>query len=91
MIQCPSCKKGKQTITVTDYGSKKMTTVEIDCVECKGKGLITSAQAALIEQRENMWCTCTETYDVTYHEDGNDICGKHCYTCNNCNKIVQIG
>lgn len=91
-MKCTVC-KGKSKITLKVHSNESTTSesYEIDCFDCKGSGSITEEQAAFIEHRKNIWCKCEGNHGVTFHPDGNDVCAKHCYTCNRCGKIVQIG
>jgi hypothetical protein len=95
-ITCPTCKgSGKQTITVTYIGSDEASsTSEINCVDCEGVGKVDQETIEAIEYEKNMWCKCgNPSGDATYHPDGERgaIVHKHHWTCNDCNKVYQLG
>lgn len=89
---CPQCKGDKQiTVTVSEFGKSGDHSFKMDCITCNGAGKVTAEQARAHKAMADAWCTCDEPGDPDYHPDGNDICGKHCYTCSNCGKILQVG
>lgn len=98
MTNCPSCKgSGKINITFSTFGSNKPPEViAIDCSDCNGSGTLSDAQARDLESykkfEEKAWCKCgNPSGDVKYHPKGMKYCAKHCYTCKDCGKLVQIG
>ena len=98
---CGSCKNGKQTITITTIGSLNgqpptpPSTSELDCFECKGKGIVPLGfNAKRKAAEEAFWCNCgkSEGSQITFHDDGEcRTCQKHHYHCGNCGKITQVG
>jgi hypothetical protein len=94
---CPQCKgEGKVNVTFEEYGkpeTKKQ--IKLDCVACAGTGQVTTAILKQIEKEKKMWCKCEDRdpHAVTYHKDNEKgaLVRKHHWTCNECNKIVQIG
>jgi hypothetical protein len=89
------CDNGKKTISVTSISAegRKESSCVIDCIDCKGTGEISKERLEFIEYMKTLWCECDPhpNTNVTYHPHGNEVCAKHCYTCNHCGKIVQIG
>ncbi len=93
---CPACNgTGKKTITFRNLGSKETSVHEIKCFYCEGE-ILTPKQAKEVQQsidyEKQMWCKCgNPSKQTTFHKDGNKITGKHCWTCNDCKKVRQIG
>ena len=103
-ITCPTCDGSKKQKIVAQMwnaetrGFDPQPPVYIGCVRCKGLGHIEPDQLLKEAAEDECWCKCDKDHGVTYHPDGNTnsynggfACSKHHYSCNNCNKIVQIG
>ena len=46
----------------------------------------------LLTDEEKNWCSCEDNHQATYHDDGESgLSDNHCWTCNNCNLLVQVG
>jgi hypothetical protein len=94
---CPLCEgSGKMKIKFEEYGKPETKReIEIGCGTCAGTGKVSTAILKAIEKEKKMWCKCEdrEPGNVTYHKDNEKgaLIRKHHYTCNTCNKIVQIG
>jgi Fe2+ or Zn2+ uptake regulation protein len=94
-MKCTVCNgTGKQTTTVTEFGSNKPPEKwEHDCVICDGTGEMTPAMAKAVEYERNMWCKCTGKTNSRYIPDNTKGAAvtKHHYVCNKCGKVTQIG
>jgi hypothetical protein len=91
---CKVCKgTGKQTTTISTWGSDKEEKFESKCIGCEGTGRMTEEQLRHHKAYEDMWCKCKDKSDVKYAPDGTCRCGmsKHHYHCRKCGKITQIG
>jgi len=91
---CKVCKgTGKQTTTITTWGSDKVEKFESNCVWCNGTGQMTEQQLGNYNYDKNMWCKCKDKTDAYYVPDGVCRCGigKHHYHCNKCKKVTQVG
>lgn len=93
--KCPSCVGGKQTTTITEWGSNKPPeSYQMNCFRCKGTGFIDSQTAATIEYEKNMWCKCkgSDPRNARYYKDNeHPKISKHHYRCRVCGKVIQIG
>jgi hypothetical protein len=95
-MKCPTCKgTGKYdlpTTTMTTNGYSKEI-CEITCFTCHGSGRITVKQHNDMIEARKIWCSCGNPSEETnFYDDGeHPTCSKHCYTCVDCGKIVQIG
>ena len=95
-MKCPTCKgKGKYNMGVTEIGvgRRKTRHVPMTCFLCEGKGTITKAEWARVQAAKALWCDCDNpSGDTTYYADGtHPNCSKHCWVCNDCRKITQVG
>ncbi len=94
-MQCPTCKgTGRQTLTVRNLCDDDDTVevIEITCLVCRGDRTITSHQYAEIQWSKDQWCKCGEPDGARYVPDNvSDICDKHHWLCNACDKITQVG
>jgi hypothetical protein len=92
---CPVCQgTGKQTVTVTEFGSDKPTdSFEMNCIGCDGTGKVNDNTLRMIEYERNMWCQCETDYGSHYVPDDtkNAAVNKHHYVCNKCGKVTQVG
>ena len=102
--KCPKCKgKGEYLFEYSETspeGTVKKSQKSF-CHTCNGEGWITEqkgcelAQEKLRLRREIAlyWCNCgNPSEEVTFYDDGqHPHCEKHCYTCNDCGKLVQVG
>lgn len=90
---CNKCKgSGMQTILINQ------DRMEFCCTNCHGKKQFTKTisqkiKSELLEKDfERVWCHCKQFQGTTYFADGkHPRCSKHCYVCNQCKNIVQIG
>lgn len=93
-MKCTVCNgTGKQTIQARTFGMKKPEPpVEIDCVFCRGKGVLTPVQKAVLNYHNNMWCKCKKDHGTVYYPDNtHPVVRKHHYRCKKCGKVTQIG
>lgn len=91
---CPQCKgAGKVTITASEYGKPGETKYKIECPTCKGAKTVTAEVVASHKAFQTAWCQCgNPSGQMTFHDDGqHPTCSKHCYTCDDCQKLLQIG
>ena len=91
-MKCIICNGiGKQSLTVVE-GETESTSM-IDCIYCSGTGQLTEQELSDLKAEQDLWCSCGNPSDeATYWEDGeNPDCDKHCWTCNDCEKIIQVG
>lgn len=74
-----------------EYG-KPLTSVVIN-VHCHGKGTMSQVMADQMKADQDLWCECgNPSGESIFHDDGmHPQCSKHCYTCQDCGKITQIG
>jgi hypothetical protein len=87
-IACPVCKQGRMTIEVNANGAT--STMEIGCVHCDGHGNMTPTQKVIYDGLAAMWCRCgNPSNNVTFHGDAPGV--KHHWTCDDCDKVVQVG
>jgi|WetSurSiteA1Bulk_404760.scaffolds.fasta_scaffold03388_10 hypothetical protein len=102
MRKCPVCNgAGKQTITFTEVEAdektglliaKKAPSFQIDCVWCKGKGIVTPKEKKVHTYYKTIWCECLEDHGVKFYDDGeHPQLSKHHYRCKKCGKVTQIG
>lgn len=83
---CPKC-QGKGEITIKVNGEDDF---DMMCLHCDGEGKLTEGQIQEIKRQDNMLCHCGNgSGQATYHPDTAQM--KHYWTCNECNKITQIG
>lgn len=96
-MKCKSCKgTGKMVITATEItaaGAKEMPSVSIDCIRCNGSGEISAARQKQLEAQAALWCKCgNPSGNSQFFNDGeHPNCSKHCYVCEDCRKITQVG
>lgn len=98
-IACPNCEgTGKAPIQVTNVQPGKpdsVATIRITCMTCNGKGRINrTTKADQAAAFRAFWCQCgNKSGNVTYHADDprSKVCKKHHYTCDECQKVVQVG
>ena len=99
MKECPTCKgKGKLKVVVrvrevTPVGVTHIPPLEISCVVCEGVGKVTAAKLEAMKAEADLWCSCgNPSGNSKYHDDGDHPnCSKHCWTCEDCGKILQVG
>jgi hypothetical protein len=93
MHKCPTCDGSGQMKFSLFENSKAPVPRVMTCIDCNGRGQITEEKLAHLQYIKTIWCSCDPHPDlnITFHPDGNEVCAKHCYTCNKCGKIVQIG
>lgn len=92
-MECKRCKgTGEMAIDFSE-GGKKWTRTEIRCIDCDGSGEISEAKAKAIEDEKALWCSCgNPSNDSIFWDDGeHPKCSKHCWTCKDCGKIIQVG
>ena len=88
MVTCTAC-EGKKKIKVKFHEGSKVSYFEMECVTCNGTGKISEEQK---KAEEEFWCKCSDGENVTYYPDGtHPKCSKHCWACNICGGIVQVG
>lgn len=93
-MKCPTCKgTGEVETTVTTFGSDKVEKYSLTCHICHGKKEISKQEWKQIQAEAALWCDCgNPSGDVDFYNDGeHPNCSKHCYTCKDCGKIVQVG
>ena len=93
-MNCPKCNgSGKMEIISSTYGKKEIEKFNLPCVYCHSKGEITKEQFDKIKAEDELWCDCgNPSGDTSFWDDGqHHNCSKHCYTCKDCNKIIQVG
>ncbi|MCK9542644.1 MAG: hypothetical protein M0R03_11515 [Novosphingobium sp.] len=94
---CSVCNGNKkQNVTVkelTEEGWKESKT-EIECVGCKGKGIMNKEEYDFANYYNNIWCKCKD-YDsdeVDFYDDNqHPEISKHHWRCRKCKKVVQLG
>ena len=92
MATCKSCNgTGKMSLNVSQAG--KTTPFSITCIYCNGSGSLSDAQQKANEAAKALWCSCgNPSESTTYYADGtHPSCSKHCYVCDDCGKITQVG
>ena len=100
--KCITCKgEGKKPIEIHDMKSGKTRTEYTPCYDCDGEGWVTEEKShelaekkrALAEEILLYWCNCgNPSDDAKYWADGqNPNCSKHCWTCKDCGKLLQVG
>jgi len=91
-MKCPTCKNGKITLSVETFGEEGIEEYEIDCIDCKGTGIISNAKNKQLEFQKNMWCKCEQSTGPKYYANGkHPELHKHHYRCTTCKGVVQIG
>lgn len=94
-FECKTCKgKGKQTISMTTFGSSKPAKeIEIDCVSCHGKGKTDYSNMITNLIESHMWCKCDDSSGSDFFDNGKhkDCMTKHHYHCRDCGMVSQIG
>lgn len=96
-IECPLC-KGKKTWeciarVLDSKGWSNAPAVTMPCHVCNETGKIDPVKYAKdAEDNDNFWCSCEQDHGVTFFDDGeSEMCTKHCYVCNGCGKVQQVG
>lgn len=95
-MKCIIC-EGKKVISITVTSNLrgkpiKSEKIEIMCVHCRGSGSMTQDDIDHHNWSKEQWCKCDEYHGATYVDDNvSSICSKHHWTCNQCNKITQVG
>ena len=82
--------------SISTFGSTKpVEQIDINCIDCRGRGTITSDIVKMIEKRNTIWCDCPDTSldrGFYYVSDGvSTVCAKHHWCCSTCKKIIQVG
>ena len=93
-MKCPTCKgTGQVETTVTTCGSNEIEKYDIPCHVCNGRKEISKKEWQAHKDMMNLWCDCgNPSGETTFYDDGeHPKCSKHCYVCNDCGKIVQVG
>jgi len=97
-MNCPTCNgTGKVEVKFITLGSKNPPELfKINCSDCDGKGDVSESEVKRIirfkKAYDNAWCKCgNPSKKSTFHPRGTSTCAKHCYTCDDCKKITQIG
>ena len=93
------CGNGKEKIQFTKHGSNKPATVtEITCLDCDGKGEISSKEYFHVIVGKKVWCCCErgdggdDGGDSSYRaSDGNKVFGNDTYLCGDCGMVTQFG
>lgn len=90
-VECPICLGNKvQTISISE--DKKEEKVQIACVTCRGKGLVSEELVAQLEEERAKWCECRRPKDAYYVKaNQHKELKKHHWRCGACDKVVQIG
>ena len=90
---CPSCTKGKITITMEEWGKPETKTETImNCLDCDGSGEVSQEDLDDIEYEKNMWCKCDGDTPTKFYDDGvHPEISKHHWRCKPCGKVKQIG
>jgi hypothetical protein len=94
MQTCPKCKGTKKLdIKVTTYGKPGEEIKSINCIYCNASGKLTDSEIAKLKAEEEAWCRCgNPSRQTQFWDDGqNPVCSKHCWTCRDCGKILQVG
>ena len=80
-LELPCKKTPVEVHTLTEDGSEKVETVELDVPETK--------------EEDDFWCKCEQPTDWDFWDDEFDdegkLVSKHHYTCSICKKVTQIG
>jgi hypothetical protein len=93
-MNCPKCKgSGEIEITCSEYGKKGIEKFSLPCIYCDGKGEITKKEFNKLKAEKALWCSCgNPSQETRFWDDGqHPNCPKHCYTCKDCKKIIQVG
>ena len=91
MVKCPTCRGTKKvTSTIeTMFDDTPDEVYQVECVTCDGTGEVSQE---LVDAMNDFWCTCGHKGGTTFFDDGeNERCNKHCYACNDCGRLVQVG
>ena len=85
-----TCDNGKITVSaqlVTSKGLVSQEPVVMNCIWCNGTGTMTDAEAKFRKEYMDAWCTCEDSPDSIYYEQGRS----HGWICSCCGKITQTG
>jgi len=91
-MKCPNC-KGSGKVTGTYIEDDKEEKFPCKCYRCMGKGTITKAENDAYKAMMDAMCSCDNpSEEATFYDDGqHPNCSKHCWVCNDCGKIKQVG
>ena len=94
---CPQCKgKGNLSVESSTIGSDgavvELPAVELTCPTCNGAGKISREEQEWYDAEVAAWCHCgNPSEDRVFYSDGEHACGKHCWCCKDCGKLLQVG
>ena len=93
---CPTCKgTGKQTITVSTFGSSKVESYQSTCITCDGIPMSADRAEQWRKAMNDFWCNNAQhpMANAVYVADNTPgaMCSKHHWKCPICNKVKQTG